>query len=131
MCFYIQKGKEQVKKAKRDITVYKVFYKDHISNDKKSIQSLHQSFVYEFGQCYHEDRIDKYKDSINAGLHSYSVKRKAKYICYNSWTGKKIILPCIIPEGANYYYNSNSKEYVSDYIIIGKYKDILESKDVK
>ena len=56
-------------------------------------------------------------DQINKGLHSYTTYSKAQK--ENFLQGAEIVR-CIIPKGAKYYYNPDYKEYVSNYLIIGK-----------
>jgi hypothetical protein len=131
MCFVIDRVEESSARiAKRDMVCYKVFSKYSISKDKKRVKSLYQSFKYDFGYEYYQTTpIVSSGNTIGEGLHSYSVKRKAKLIA--TWRAGGVILPCVIPKGTRYYYNSIRKEYVSEAIIIGNYKDLLTIQDIK
>jgi hypothetical protein len=131
MCYTTNKAREVAQVAKKDIKVYKVFNEKNVRFDTKSfkltIRSVHMGFTYEFGECYHEDGLVAYTcGSINVGLHSYSTLNKAK----NSWGGN-LVVECTIPEGAKYFFNPNSKEYVSDYIVIGTPEKFIHASKIK
>lgn len=120
MCFVKKRKSSLPKIAAKDILVYKVMSKTFRS---KKWKSYYQYFLYEPGKCYYENafvkNVSKYSDIIHIGLHSYESKEKA----YRAGFSYNYIVPCIIPEGAKYLYNSDNETYVSDYLIIGTYKD--------
>ncbi len=129
MCFIIDSNHPKVKIAKKDIVCYKLFY-----NHKKHFESPYRNFKFQKGECYYESKALKityeayYSHTIEIGIHSYTNLKKSINVS-ESWIFSNIIIvKCIIPEGAKYYYNSTWKEYVSDYIIIGTNKDIKKTK---
>ena len=125
MCFHIHKRHKRIKTATEDIVCYKVFPRRSRTGNqhKQYVRSLFQEFKYELGETYYEDSItvnETYQE-IYSGIHSYSTFTMAKERTYLH----RIIVKCIIPAGAKYYYNPIRKEYVSDYITIGKTSDVL------
>lgn len=120
MCFYIDSKHPNKRKAKKDINCYKILC--------KSWHSSIQGFQYVPGKTYSDDDALKctrwYINEIHRGYHSYSSKKAALRV-YNSIFIKnsRIIVKCIIPEGSDYYYNSQYHEYVSNKI---KIIDIIE-----
>lgn len=113
MCFVIHFNHEKIKKAEKDIVCYKLIHKKG-----RFYKSIYQGFIYEPGECYYENNMKKnYMNCIHEGFHSYKTYSKAEH--ENNIFGVEIIR-CIIPEGAKYYYNPEYKEYVSNYLIIGK-----------
>jgi hypothetical protein len=130
MCFFVSKSKGYSKKkiAIADIVCYKLFPKRKRRGNQYGsfVVSKHRCFEYKLGETYYEDsmkiEIDWYGQKIiNFGLHSFSSLTRA---IENNWD-TDIILKCIIPAGATYYYNPDRSEYVSDYITIGTKTDII------
>lgn len=118
MCFQIDPRYKEVLIAKRPIIVYKRFRGEINVESNKCYMSPYQMFIYEKGETYFEDAafVDKCSFfGISIGLHSYSALDMAKYQRANS----EIIVPCVIPKGSKYYYNSIRKEYISDTLTIG------------
>lgn len=137
MCFTKNSPYQRLQKATKDIVVYKRMEKhDVIINHRSSLRkkathhhifiSPFQDFRYEAGKCYYEDNfvksvhLQKYENNLYEGLHSYGNKQTA--LDHNSYS--TILLKCIIPEGA-YYMKNDHNELISDYLIIGKVKDII------
>lgn len=113
MCFYISPTHPNKKIAKRDIICYKVL--------DENWHSLYRNFLYEINKLYIHpyalrEEVGRRGDKvIKQGYHSYSNKKAADFD-YAKWY--RIVVKCIIPEGAEYYYNSVYKEYVSNQIKI-------------
>lgn len=120
MCFLMNNKNDKVQIATKDIVVYKTFSSGKSEKTNKKIYiSPYQDFKYEPGECYYESRpfIGKRKHrEIRTGIHSYcniiTAQDKADYI-----KSRKVV-KYIIPEGAKFY--KNNREYVSNYLIIGK-----------
>lgn len=121
MCFYIDPKHPDKKKAKRDITCYKIINKEW--------RSYIQIFKYVQGKtCSDGDALDIEKHLfgmkvIHRGYHSYSNKKIALHNCYQM-AHKYMLVRCIIPEGSDYYYNSSLHEYVSNKI---KITDVIKT----
>lgn len=112
MCFYIDSKHPNKRKAKKDITCYKILC--------KSWHSTVKGFLYVPGVIYLDNNALYVEyNVVNIGYHSYSSK-KAVLMTYNSifFKSNRIIVRCIIPEGTDYYYNSQYHEYVSNKIKI-------------
>jgi hypothetical protein len=60
---------------------------------------------------YNHTRTNQKEVSI--GLHAYSARERARWIKYDN----EIIIRCIIPKGAYYYYNQSAKQYVTNTMI--------------
>lgn len=138
MCFIIQLGGGSPKIAKEDIVVYKTTQFDRLyaigenchviknviksNKDIKGFISKYYDFKYEFGECYYTDALEikKYPSysELKRGLHSFADKETA--IAYSSG----YLIPCIIPKGATYYYNTHTNNYISNYLVIGSVKEI-------
>ena len=112
MCFNIDKNHKRRKTAKEDITCYKVMY-DYF-NDGNVFSSPFRGYKYVLGVLVTSklQRPDKW-NKINKGLHSYSTTQKAN----TWWSFNCVIVKCIIPKGARYYYSEVYEEYVSNKII--------------
>lgn len=125
MCFYLHDKHPGEKIAKKDITCYKVF--DHNARSQnqhgKYVRSMHRRFNYKIGVLY---ELDGYMNAaynwfwgvktIEVGLHSFIDFRSAM----SSMLSDELVYKCTIPKGSRYYYNPQTKEYVSDQIIIKK-----------
>jgi len=123
MCYYKKGG--EIKKARVDITVYKIVKISDIT--KTGFKSVYQGFRYKFGKThktkFHAQAESTYVNSIYTGFHAYNpvptyihcsfgfFKTRAK-----KWGGSvsgftndsfhdSIIVECIIPKGTRYFYN--------------------------
>lgn len=102
--------------ANKDITVFKIMRKAGINK----CVSLVKEFEYKYEQLYTLDKeiVVGFIDSlyiIHKGFHSYAIEYKdtlEEY--YRYW------VRCTIPKGSVYYLNENTKEIVSNQIIIHK-----------
>ena len=147
MCWRIKSRKvPEAKVARRDIKVIKLVWRE-------GLLSLYEDFPYKVGNTYclpeelKDDMGKLYHDkfyyiTIHKGFHSYSTKvklTKAKgtdvyYIdgenCNLPYRkGRKwdfVLLECIIPRGATYYYNKREGHYVSDTIYIAGTRNVEE-----
>lgn len=129
MCFIlIFETKEEAIKAskspsiaRKDIIVYKSVIRN-AKNSKNSFSSYFEGFQYDRGYEYEEDSfgIQVYEEisynsrnsklMINRGLHSYS-KKPVKRSSY-------VVIKCVIPKGAKYWYSKKDGVYVSNRLII-------------
>lgn len=110
MCFFIHDDHPTVKIARRDIVCYKI-----LGKRGKYLISPWRLTKYYIGAVKRSkiEIPDKPFKSIHVGLHSYSTVARA-----NCEIGKvsclgKAIYRAIIPEGAEYFYNSGHNEYCS------------------
>ena len=113
MCFIVERKNREAKEATKDITCFKLVIS---SLQKEDYFSLFQGFEYTLNKRYNLSsnlRISIY-GTIDDGFHSYSKKLKGDR------SPGSILVKCIIPKGATYYYSSKNNEYVSDSIIIKK-----------
>ena len=122
MCFYIDSRHPNKKEAKKDITCYKILFKNWVSiiNCFRYIQEK----IYSDYNALNVERGTFYARVINRGYHSYS----SKEIALNAYKTMvpvyvRIVVKCIIPKGSYYYYNSKRHEYVSNKI---KITDIIK-----
>lgn len=113
MCFYIHPDFKEVRVAKEKIECFKIL--------RYNLRSPYYKFQYVLNKRY---RLRKklevlyYGLCIEKGFHSYSKKSKARNRCLNH----SVIVRCVIPRGAKYYYNPDLHEYVSTQI---KLKEII------
>jgi len=108
MCFHIHRNHFRAKVAEKDIRVYKLlcYYNER----------FHSPFCYfpYIPKKNYKSKIVKILGGYIAnGLHFYSSLEWAKYNV--SGIGRKnVICEFIIPKGSEYYYNPDTKEYVSN-----------------
>ena len=124
MCFMIDKKHKNAILAKKDVVCYKRFAskKAHPEiyaglTDNILISPI-KEYRYEMGETYVEDTMKPFGKTIFAGLHSY--KSEVMALRHANSYGDEIVVACIIPKGAKYFYNSYDEEYVSDELKIGK-----------
>lgn len=124
MTFIISKNSPntRVKIANKDIECYKTLELSY----KGNIVSLYSYDVYfnkgeskdfvlkEIKQLY----VNKRDNSIENGLSSCSVYRRAQYYKSKAYIKERFIYAGIIPKGSRYYYNPDTEEYVSDKLIV-------------
>ena len=122
MCFFIHEDHKNPKIAKKPINCYKTFQ----IVDEENFMSIYQEHPYKIGLKYSlgHKLIPTYR-SIDEGFHSYTAKSVAKVakedlIYHGIIYDNLCMVKCVIPEGAEYYYNPEDKEYVSDHIIIAE-----------
>lgn len=126
MCFLKSEKHPKVKIAKKDIVCYKRF---DITYSKRYFRSPIMGYRYDKGFTYYEDSLCRqdynpspYNNLVHMGFHSYSSILRCKL----EKCSDELVVKCIIPEGAHYWYNEENKEYCSDYITIGTDKDIVK-----
>jgi len=117
MCFYVDENHTDLRIAKKDITCYKYMY----FRGKKWI-TPYQAFIYEPGILVTVNTgwraLNKRGCSqINKGLHSHSTRKEA---VHNMDSSEHILIECIIPKGAKYFYSKENEEYVSNQLIAVK-----------
>ena len=135
MCFHVDIKYPNRQRAEKPITCYKVLLYNNLRSEyysfynlyKYKLNSLYTSFLEEPDREFNRNRIDRLLPPIiNRGIHSYSTLDSAKkFIGEDAIFKVSVLVKCTIPEGAEYYYNSGYKEYVSDKIIIG---DVMHYK---
>lgn len=144
MCFYIQDSRPGPLVAKKDIICYKY---GNVRSDfagEEVFCSRYQNYYYRFGKK--TERVPMamrcpsvpWPPYITTGYHSYSNKKIACHhvtLCRQHITRNNQIrqdwgfdpsedpltikvVKCIIPKGVQYYYNSETCEYVSEQIIV-------------
>lgn len=118
MCFLVDPKHSHKQIAKRDIVCYKVLSESYTSpyySQKYEINKIYKHYIGRAFNTGFEDAV------IEEGFHSCSTKKYAisfrRRLIINPQC-KFIIVRCIIPQGSEYYYNSEEKEYVSNQIII-------------
>lgn len=117
MCFTVHKSCPAPLRAERDIEVIKLFHTNHgyyhLDVKKFPIMSVCQGHPYRIDALYRA-KIDKPRMSnlISRGLHSYKKSKRGFSLRYS------VIYNCIIPAGAQYYYNPGDGEYVSNRLIV-------------
>ena len=121
MCFYLEKSNDKFKIADKDIICFKIVRKTNLKNTFKSI---HHNFLYKtktlyaglsflvIKNCSNNDIIENYSKKIEQGYHSYY--HNPQMISFTNL----ITIKCKIPIGAMYFYNSETKEYVSNQIFV-------------
>lgn len=137
MCFYLRytdsrgNTRRAIRRvAKEDIPCYK-----HLVYRPKTrgYVSPFQKTPYKFGETYKvRIRIKALNDredgpTIGPGLHSHSSKDQALSSA-GGWD-RNVVVPCVIPKGSVYYYNSEYKEYVSSRLRMPDKKTFVEEKD--
>ena len=119
------------KKAKKDITVYKVLKPSLV---KGKLFSPFQYFLWEPGYHYYQDTsnnqpaftfkirnlFENFILEVHQGLHAYTSLERAKIA---KWSGNKVY-KMIIPKGSLYYEDSSKKEIVADNMIFYKQKSL-------
>lgn len=118
MCFFIHEKHPTEKIAEEDIICYKIVRDD--------LQSLYCRFQYCYNGLYTDPESLKpfeHYDTIFRGYHSYSNEEAVNINFKDNVLVKiipSIIVKCIIPKGAHYYYNPRRCEYISNQIKIIK-----------
>jgi hypothetical protein len=114
MCFYISKHYPKALTAEHEIECYKLLFHDY--------ESLYHYFPYKLNKLYkttiREEDTDIFGSIIKRGFHSYSHRFIANEKREKSDLANLLLVTCIIPKGAKYYYNPLDEEYVSNQIII-------------
>lgn len=121
MCFYLDYRHQRPMIALRKITCYKVV--NHFSKVENIVTSVLYNHCYVLGKRQPHIRLKKVgydKTSINEGYHSYFNLPRALMNKYET----NVIVKCVIPVGAKYYYNPACEEYVSSSLIV---KEILDN----
>jgi hypothetical protein len=126
MCFIVHELFSDVQTAHGDIECWKVV----CIRGGGAISSVYQNFEYERGQTYRLGKpLEKsrhhtiYREEVGRGFHSYclieraSIERKELAECGIRHTE---IIKFVVPQGSQYYYNPDSKEYVSTSIFLPK-----------
>lgn len=123
MCFFIDKDHSTVKIAEEDIICFKQMYKYG-----ERFESIVYSYKYpKSGLLKSEIQVICYKEIpgcdklgiIEKGIHSYSengLELRAQKL--KGIKGERVNCICIIPKGAQYYFNPVYREYVSNAIQI-------------
>ena len=143
MCFYKNKnGTTVMHVANKDIVVYKITNKYKVTETGFEPYWMSE-FKYLFGNTYNTnfDLSHCMYNTLVEGFHSYkntkfgykgyiSAKkyhREADFSDYNDYGSGCVIIKCIIPKGANYYFNGT--DYVSEALKpIGVIKQSLLSR---
>jgi len=138
MCFTIESKNCKKKIAEKDIVCYKVV-DIKIFSDKEVIKGMWHEFIYKLHKTYEEPKPFKRgcnKIEIETGFHSYADIKNTIYYVKNSYVVNEyydpkliktqqaktniflstVIVKCVIPKGAEYYYNERQQEYVSNKI---------------
>lgn len=117
MCFLIDDNDKDVKVAKTNIICYKVMYKSiSLGIDYTSCIRL---FDYKKHVVYYEELFHNTENKLLLYHGFHSIENKKSCSKYIHKYGLETIVKCIIPKGSKYYYNSSTKEYISDHIFIG------------
>ena len=119
MCFIISKKRPNSRIAKRKIKVYKTVVKVSSQIHLHLIRSEIWQHIYSEGLQptveLKEVWCDWNKKKIQEGYHSYHLSRFELRTTIGSLFSYII---CYIPKGAEYYYNPDLKEYISNQIEI-------------
>ena len=118
MCFHIHKKHLTKKIAIKDIICYKKFSIDY-ENHRRIVGIYRAEFLWwdirRKSNTVHKKTIldtPTYNGRLYSGFHSYSNKKALHdYNC-------GITYECIIPKGAEYYYNPMWQEYISNELIV-------------
>lgn len=113
MCFTIDIKHPKKKIARKDKICYKLVTKIN-SKTFKPLFYNNKGFRYIINKLY-QTFFTYCLSSIKSRFHSYSTLERATYHKEHDIT-TGIIVECKIPKGAEYYYNSRDKEYVSNQI---------------
>lgn len=120
MCFVIHHRCPKPRTVKRDIVCYKEGYRRPDGTFSPYFKTF---FNYKLGEvtklrleCKRWPAEEDHSNTICIGFHSYSNKKELS----KGWVDH---VKCIIPEGAHYYYNPDSREYVSDQIVVQEFID--------
>lgn len=120
MCFKIHKSRKEPQRAEKDIKVFKLFFENngryHLGVKKYPLTSICQLTSYRIGALYRVKIGEKdWNNTIDEGLHSYSeqMDRYGNFL-YD------VVCACVIPAGSKYYFNPDTKEYVSNRLIVLK-----------
>ena len=116
MCFVVHESCPTPLRAEKDIEVIKLFHRNrggfHRNIKKFHIASICQARPYRIGALYRAKMDKPWDGNIDRGLHSYEKTKNEFSLCYT------VIYNCIIPAGAQYYYNPDVGEYVSNRLIV-------------
>jgi hypothetical protein len=128
MCFEIDEQHKEKKIAEKDITCYKLIIKN-----QNELKTPFMGSVINFGDTV-EAYLEIFKYFVEDGIHSYTSFGKAfavkMRLITDGWAspGKLIIIKSVIPKGAEYFFNSYDKEYVSSKMIYGKKRTFFYNK---
>lgn len=131
MCFYIHPSHTEAKIATKNITCYKSVYLDLFdldnfegitrkitrSNLNKIVLSTPfyaQQIDYSKSLLKRSKIVKRDEKAIEQGLHSYD----NAFSCNASFGN--LIVECVIPKGAKYYYSPKNNEYVSNQLLYTK-----------
>lgn len=120
MCFYISKHNSNPIIAKEDIECFKIGYKTFLSNAEDAFKSQYRLYIYQLNDKQPELQLEPKHDTelgwdiIHEGYHSYSNLTTAIVNAFSD----QVVVKCIIPKGATYYYNPRDEEYVSTSLIV-------------
>lgn len=126
MCFTLGK-QEKGEIAKKDIECFKVVYSDasplYYSHGPGSIRSYSRIgkvyYALKFNHTTSEtSKVEKLEvigsdSSISNGIHSYKILPHQYQIPENLKDLGYKVIKCVIPKGAEYFYDENSEQYVS------------------
>ena len=132
MCFRIENEKQHSFIALENLLVYKVF---EFYNG--NLLSPYRGFLYEEDFYYEVDMDTPISDSIdyvkhiNVGLHGYFTLPAAKVL--EKQYANQLTKDVTIPKGAEFWVNSESREFVTNRLYIGKLENAvrLTFNDVK
>ena len=118
MCFVVHPNYPDPLIAEQDIVCYKV---GTASCDKESFFSEYQDYKYKLNELQpvvelSPDPFYGNRCLITAGYHSYHPDHVRLELCQLQ-RNTYVVVKCIIPKGATYYYDPLFLEYVSTQII--------------
>lgn len=126
MCFFM--GTQKIGKiAKKDIKCFKLVYNDnspiYYGHSPGSIKSYSRIgkvyYALKFNHTTHKTsrirklEVDPLAASISCGIHSYKILPYMYQIPENLKDLGYKVIKCVIPKGAEYFYDENSEQYVS------------------
>jgi len=125
MCFFKHSSKPKVKVAGRDVICYKILRRDADGE----LLSPYRGVKYEIGKVkkignnfktkpYDFNTGNRYKNSIDIGLHSLSTLAEAENWKWQIGRSNSEIFECVIPKGAKYWYNPFDHEYCSNQLLV-------------
>lgn len=128
MCFYVNQNNPNPIIAAENIECYKVGYKTFLSKAENAFESQFRHYIYSLNDEQPELQLEPEYDTelgleiIHKGYHSYSNLTTAIVNAFSD----QVVVKCIIPKGATYYYNPIRDEYVSTSIIITNFFNKLK-----
>ena len=128
MCFNIHPYCKEAKVATEDIKCWKIFNACIFPG----LTSPYMRYTYFTNEVYKTRFVFSYNGrDISEGFHSFKNRAEAKgYKKRNFYKKIKSIRLCIIPAGAEYYYNPYDQQYVSNKIIIPSRLKVLFRKSI-